>query len=105
MLRVIALWNSPAAGDCSTIVGHTDGNAFDADEIDTDGAEPDASRPGAGYYTGPYDAGLYAPYVIPLGGGGYYYGGNGYYGGGYQPFVLPTKASPQPDGSKSFENN
>jgi len=29
----------------------------------------------------------------------------GYYGGGYQPFVLPTKASPLPDGSKSFENN
>ena len=69
-----------------TIVGHTDGNAFDADEIDTDGAEPDASRPGAGYYTGPYDAGLYAPYVIPLGGGGYYYG-NGFGGyGGFGPY-------------------
>jgi hypothetical protein len=76
-------------GQVVTITGHTDGKTFDADEIDTDGSEPYDAGPAAAYYSGSYAAGIYPPYVVPLGNGGYYYGNNfggyGAYGayGGY----------------------
>jgi len=72
-----------------TIVGHTDGKTFDADEVDTDGAEPYDSGPAAAYYSGAYAAGVSPPYILPIGNGGYYYGnafgfgGYGGYGGYY----------------------
>ncbi len=62
------------AGAVVTIVGHSDGKTFDADEIDFDGGEPYDSGPAASYFSGDYVAGLSPPYIVPLGGGGYYYG-------------------------------
>ena len=74
---------SLSVGQEVTITGKTDGPTFDANEVDTDGAAGyDAAGvdPGAGYIGG-LAYGAYPSYVLPVGGGLYYYGNgsNGYY--------------------------